>query len=158
MAPGQGRSSPWAEPQDPTPQPGSPWALGSATYILLGAKIWFVPGFNFNQKIFFHVFILQGGKTQSPASKLESNHLTSLRAGGWETSGSPLQEQLTWLGAHNTPGAHSLVQFSSQPVTGLVILSSFYRWGKGSSKVGGDLFKAAETMTELGLKTRFVWL
>lgn len=52
-------------------------SLGSATYILLGAKIWFVPGFNFNQKVFFHVFILEGGKNTlwSLGSKLESNHL-----------------------------------------------------------------------------------
>ena len=50
--------------------------LGSATYILLGAKIWFVPGFNFNQKVFFHVLILERGEKnmlQSPGSKLESN-------------------------------------------------------------------------------------
>lgn len=26
-------------------------------HILLGAKIWFVPGFNFNKKVFFHVLI-----------------------------------------------------------------------------------------------------
>lgn len=48
--------------------------LGSATYILLVAEIWFVPGFNFNQKVFFHVLILKGGKNTllSPGSKLES--------------------------------------------------------------------------------------
>lgn len=40
-----------------------PGLLGNATYIFLGAKIWFVPGFNFNQKVFFHVFILEEGKT-----------------------------------------------------------------------------------------------
>lgn len=39
--------------------------LGSATYILLVAKIGFVPGFNFNQKVFFHVFILEGGENIS---------------------------------------------------------------------------------------------
>lgn len=36
--------------------------LGSATYILLLAKVGFVPGFNFNQKVFFHVLILERGK------------------------------------------------------------------------------------------------
>jgi hypothetical protein len=36
--------------------------LGSTTYILLGAKIRFVPGFNFNQKVFFHVLILEEEK------------------------------------------------------------------------------------------------
>lgn len=52
----------WAEPQTPLCSLQVLGLLGSATYILLGAKIWFVPGFNFNQKVFFHVFILEGGK------------------------------------------------------------------------------------------------
>lgn len=34
-------------------------------HILLGAKVWLVPGFNFNQKVFFHVLILEEGKHTS---------------------------------------------------------------------------------------------
>lgn len=62
-----------------------PWVVEvlGATYILLSAKIWFVPGFNFNQKVFFHVLILEEGKNtiESPGSKLESNHLPLLDHG-----------------------------------------------------------------------------
>lgn len=57
-----------------TPRPGawkSSGLLGSATYILLGAKIWFVPGFNFNQKVFFHVFILEGEKKYLTVTRLK---------------------------------------------------------------------------------------
>lgn len=46
-------------------------SLGSATYILLGAKIWFVPGFNFNQKVFFHVLILEGGEKYLTVTRLK---------------------------------------------------------------------------------------
>lgn len=45
--------------------------LGSATYILLVAKIGFVPGFNFNQKVFFHVLILEGGKKHLMVTRLK---------------------------------------------------------------------------------------
>lgn len=65
------------------PCPEARMSLGSDTYILLGAKIWYVPGFNFNQKVFFHVLILEEGENtlQSLGSKLESNHLPLLDQG-----------------------------------------------------------------------------
>lgn len=46
--------------------------LGSATYVLQGPKIRFVPGFNFNQEVFFHVLILREGKGHLAVTRLEA--------------------------------------------------------------------------------------
>lgn len=45
--------------------------LGSATYVLQGPKIRFVPGFNFNQKVFFHVLILWEGERHLTVTRLK---------------------------------------------------------------------------------------
>lgn len=54
--------------------------LGNTTYILLGAKIRFVPGFNFNQKVFFHVFILEEGREEKPPYSVQAAESQAARS------------------------------------------------------------------------------